>query len=61
MSWCEVLVPHLTFRIFLVGDFPVFRKLGVDREPAAIAGADLFAGRDFVVDFKRQRLLVKSK
>ena len=48
-------------RIFLVGDFPVFRKLGIDREPAAIAGADLFAGRDFVVDFSRQRLLVKSK
>lgn len=48
-------------RIFLVGEFPVFRKLGINRGPAAIAGADLFGERDFIVDFTRRRLLVKSK
>ena len=48
-------------RVFLVGDFPVFRKLGLHRQPAAIAGADLFGERDFIVDFTRQRLLVKSR
>jgi len=47
-------------RIFLVGEFPVFHTLGIDRRPAAIAGADLFGERDFIVDFARQRLLVKS-
>ena len=48
-------------RVFLVGDFPVFHTLGLDRQPAAIAGADLFGERDFIVDFTRRRLLVKSK
>ena len=48
-------------RIFLVGEFPVFQTLGLDRQPAAIAGADLFGERDFIVDFTRRRLLVKSK
>ena len=48
-------------RVFLVGEFPVFRKLGLHRQPAAIAGADLFGERDFIVDFKRRRLLVKSR
>jgi predicted aspartyl protease len=48
-------------RIFLVGEFPVFETLGLDRRPAAIAGADLFGRRDFIIDFARQRLLVKSK
>lgn len=48
-------------RIFLVGEFPVFETLGINRRPAAIAGADLFGQRDFIVDFARQRLLVKSR
>ena len=48
-------------RIFLVGEFPVFRKLGMHRRPAAIAGVDLFGKRDFIVDFTRRRLLVKSR
>lgn len=48
-------------RIFLVGDFPVFQTLGINRQPAAIAGADLFGRRDFIIDFARQRLLVKSR
>ena len=48
-------------RVFLVGEFPVFAALGLDRRPAAIAGADLFGQRDFIIDFARQRLLVKSR
>ena len=48
-------------RVFLVGEFPVFETLGLNREPAAIVGADLFGGRDFIVDFTRRRLLVKSR
>ena len=47
-------------RTFLVGEFPVFETLGLDRRPAAVAGADLFGRRDFIIDFARQRLLVKS-
>jgi hypothetical protein len=45
---------------FLVGEFPVFEALGLDRQSAAIAGVDLFGRRDFIIDFARQRLLVKS-
>ena len=48
-------------RIFLVGEFQVFQTLGIDRRPAAIVGTDLFGNRDFIVDFTRRRLLVKSK
>lgn len=48
-------------RVFLVGEFPIFETLGLERSPAAIAGADLFGKRDFIVDFTRRRLLVKSK
>ena len=47
-------------RVFLVGEFPVFRTLGLDRRPAVIAGVDLFGKRDFVIDFTRRRLLVRS-
>lgn len=48
-------------RIFLVGEYPVFRTLGIDGQPAAIAGADLFGQREFIIDFTRRRLLVKSR
>jgi predicted aspartyl protease len=48
-------------RVFLVGEFPVFETLGLNRQPAAIAGADLFGRRDFIIDFTRRRLLVKSR
>jgi len=39
----------------------VFEALGLSRRPAAIAGSDLFGSRDFIIDFARQRLLVKSR
>lgn len=48
-------------RVFLVGEFPVFETLGIDHQPAAIAGVDLFGRRDFVIDLSRRRLLVKSE
>jgi predicted aspartyl protease len=48
-------------RTFMVGEFPVFEALGLSRQPAAIAGTDLFGRRDFIIDFARQRLLVKSR
>ena len=48
-------------RTFLVGEYPVFRTLGLDHRPAAIAGVDLFGKRDFVIDFTRRRLLVRSR
>ena len=48
-------------KIFLVGEFPVFEALGIDRRPAAITGTDFFGQRDFIIDFARQRLLVKSR
>ena len=52
---------HWRHRTFLIGDFPVFDALGLNRMPAAIAGTDLFRKRDFVIDFVGKRLLVKSK
>ncbi len=45
---------------FLVGEFPVFEAFDLGRQPAAIAGVDLFGRRDFIIDFARQRLLVKA-
>jgi predicted aspartyl protease len=48
-------------RIFLVGEFPVFDTLGLNRQPAALAGADFFEYREFIIDFARQRLLVKRR
>ena len=45
---------------FVVADFPVFSALGVENRPMAIVGVDLFNRRDLVIDFTRQRLLVKT-
>lgn len=48
-------------RHFLIGDYPVFGALDLDRTPAAIAGIDFFSKRDFLIDFARKRLLVRAK
>ena len=48
-------------RVFLVGDFDVFEALEIGRKPMAIAGANIFQRRDFIIDFARKRLLVKSR
>lgn len=45
---------------FVIADFPVFSALGIEDRPMAIVGAELFNRRDFVIDFARQRLLVKT-
>lgn len=45
---------------FLVADLAIFETFGLDDRPAAILGAGFFTQRDFVLDFARNRLLVKS-
>jgi len=44
---------------FIIADVEVFAKLNRDDYPAAILGAGLFTQRDFVIDFLRNRLLVR--
>ena len=44
---------------FSVADFEIFETLQFDDRPAAILGAGLFTQRDFVIDFVRNRLLVR--
>ena len=48
-------------RSFLVDNFPIFEALKVSDIPVAIAGTDFFRQRDFIVDFARKRLLVRSR
>ena len=48
-------------KVFLVGEFPLFGALGIDGQPAAVAGTDLFGQRDFIIDFARERLLVRTR
>lgn len=48
-------------RTFLVGEFPLFEVLDVRRNPFAIAGTSFFKQRDFIIDFARERLLVKTR
>jgi hypothetical protein len=52
---------HWWNRRFVVGDFPVFEVLGTSGQPLAIAGSNLFREHDFIVDFERKRLLIKSR
>ncbi len=46
---------------FLVADFEIFETFGLRDRPGAILGAGFFTQRDFVLDFARSRLLVKSR
>ncbi len=48
-------------RNFLVADFPVFEAVGMQNQPAVVAGVDLFNRRDFVIDFAGMRLLVRHR
>ena len=45
--------------IFSIADLEIFETFMLDESPAAILGAGLFTQRDFVIDFVRNRLLVK--
>ena len=47
-------------RTFLIADFPVFEVLNLDNRPVAIVGPDLFNERDYVIDFVRNRMLIKT-
>lgn len=44
---------------FTVADLEIFKTIMKTDAPAAIVGAGLFTQRDFVIDFARNRLLVK--
>ncbi len=46
---------------FLVADLGIFETFGLAERPGAILGAGFFTQRDFVLDFARSRLLVKSR
>ena len=48
-------------RLFLVGEFPVFELLDLERRSAALAGTSFFKDRDFIIDFSRKRLLVQQR
>ena len=48
-------------RLFLVGEFPVFELLELNRRPAALAGTSFFKDRDLIIDFSRKRLLVQQR
>ncbi|HSG59556.1 MAG TPA: aspartyl protease family protein [Woeseiaceae bacterium] len=50
---------HWRNRTFLIADFPVFEVLDTGGQPMAIVGTDLFGGRDLIIDFARNRVLVK--
>jgi hypothetical protein len=45
---------------FLIGDFEIFETLRSTDIPLAILGSGLFHQRDFIVDFTRERLLVRT-
>ncbi len=46
---------------FIIADYQIFSALGLEDRPMAIVSADLFSRRDFVIDFARQRLLVRTR
>ena len=45
---------------FAIADLEIFETLMIADQPTAILGAKLFTQRDFIIDFKRNRLLIKS-
>ncbi len=57
----EVRTASIRWRneVFLVADLEIFATLQQDDSPLVILGSGLFNQRDFVIDFVRNRLLVK--
>jgi len=47
-------------RTFLIADFPIFEILKLNDRPISIVGAGLFSDHSIVVDFSRERLLVRK-
>lgn len=57
----EVTTARIRWRneLFTVADIKIFETFMLGDKPAAILGAGLFTQRDFVIDFIRNRLLVR--
>jgi hypothetical protein len=47
-------------QVFLIGDLEIFDTLAFGDRPLAIVGSGLFMQREFVIDFARSRLLVRT-
>jgi hypothetical protein len=58
----EVTTAGIRWRneVFLIADLEVFATLQQGDSPLVILGSGLFNQRDFVIDFVRNRLLVKT-
>jgi len=57
----EVMTGRIRWRDeeFTIVELEIFKMLSRDVTPCAILGAGLFTQRDFIIDFSRNRLLVK--
>ena len=51
---------HWRHRTFFISQFSIFEVLDLENKPAAIVGPGFFKDRDFVIDFVRSRLLIRS-
>jgi hypothetical protein len=51
---------HWRNRIFFISGFSIFEVLDLENKPAAIVGPGFFKDRDFVIDFERNRLLIRA-
>ena len=56
----KIGVVHWRNRTFLISDFSIFEVLDLENKSAAIVGPSLFKERDFVIDFERSRLLLRT-
>ena len=52
---------HWRNRTFFISKFSIFEVLDLENKPAAIVGPGFFKDRDFVIDFVRNRLLVRAR
>ena len=51
---------HWRHRTFFISQYSIFEVLDLENKPAAIVGPGFFKDRDFVIDFVRSRLLIRS-
>jgi predicted aspartyl protease len=51
---------HWRHRLFYISKFSIFEVLDLENQPAAIVGPAFFKDRDFVIDFVRNRLLIRA-
>lgn len=59
----KVTINRITWQdeYFSVADLPVFKALLKGDGPCAVLGVGLFNQRDFIIDFTRKRVLVKTR